>query len=124
MMKWYYSTTHDGDCSSCSIFALVTYSGGRLRLTICARTCAECLSRSSVVVYVRGVCPQHRAQSSICAEVMYCSIRSLVTFVSRPIDGTSSSHFFLLYFNTFYQYGYVLLSTIYPYFQRLHYSHI
>ena len=75
--------------------------------------CAECRSRSWVVVYVRGVCPQHRAQASICAEGMYCSIRSLVTFVSRSIGSTNSSNCFMLYSNTFYQYDYVLLSTIY-----------
>ena len=76
-------------------------------------TCAECLSRSRVVVYVRGVCPQYRAESSICAEVMYCSVRSLVTLVSRSIGSTNSFDCFWLYLNIFYQYDYVLLSTIY-----------
>ena len=113
MMKWTYCTIHDDDCSSCSFFALVTCTGSRLRLPICATTCAECLSRSWVVVYVCGVCAQHCAQSSICAEVMYCSIRSLVAFLSRSIDSTSSSNCFLLYVNTFYQYEHVLISTIY-----------
>ena len=113
MMKWPYCTIHDGDCSSCSLFASVTYTGGRLRLPICAMTCAECLSRSWVVVYVRGVCPQHPAQSSICAEVMYCSIRSLVTFLSRSIGSTKSSDCFLLYCNTFFQHEHVRVSTIY-----------
>ena len=113
MMKWTYCTIHDDDCSSCSFFALVTYSGGRLRLPICATTCAECLSRSWVVVYVRSVCLQHRAQASICAEVMYCSVRSLMAFVSRSIGSTNSFNCFWLYLNTVYQYEHVLLSTIY-----------
>ena len=113
MMKWSYCTMHDGDCSSCSFFALVTYSGGRARLPIYAMTCAGCLSRSWVVAYVRGVCPQYRAESSICAEVMYCSVRSLVTFVSRSIGSTNSFDCFWLYLNTVYQYEHVLLSTIY-----------
>ena len=112
-MKWSYCTMHDGDCSSCSFFAFLTYSGGRERLPTCATTCAECLSRSWVVLYVRGVCPQYRAESSICAEVMYCSVRSLVTFVSRSIGSTNSSDCFLLYCNTFLQHEHVLLSTIY-----------
>ena len=113
MMKWPYCTIHDGDCSSCSFFALVNYSGPTRRLHICATTCAECHSRSWVVVYVRGVCPQHPAQASICAEVMYCSIRSLVAFVSQSVGSTNSFNCFWLYLNTFYQYDYVLLSTIY-----------
>ena len=75
--------------------------------------CAECLSRSWVVVYVRGVCAQHPAQSSICVEVIDCNMRYVIPFASRIIGSTSSSNVFLLYFNTFYQYGYVLLSTIY-----------
>ena len=113
MMKWTYCTIHDDDCSSCSFFALVTCTGSRLRLPICATTCAECLSRSWVVVYVRGVCLQHRAQASICAEVMYCSVRSLMAFVSRSIGSTNSFNCFWLYLNTVYQYEHVLLSTIY-----------
>ena len=113
MMKWYYCTIHDGDCSSCSFFALVTYSGGRLRLRICAMTCAECHSRSWVVLYVRGVCPQHRAQARICAEVINCNMQYVIAFASRPIGSSNSSNCFMLYSNTFYQYDYVLLSTIY-----------
>merc|ERR1712216_603457 len=104
IMKWAYYTIHDGDCSSCSLFALATYSGGRLRLPICAMTCEECLARSWVVVYVRGVCPQHRAQARICAEVINCNMRYVIVFVSRSIDSTSSSNCFKLYVNTFYQY--------------------
>ena len=113
MMKWTYCTIHDDDCSSCSFFALVTCTGSRLRLPICATTCAECLSRSWVVVYVRSVCLQHRAQASICAEVMYCSVRSLMAFVSRSIGSTNSFNCFWLYLNTVYQYEHVLISTIY-----------
>ena len=113
MMKWSYCTIHDINRWHCSFFALVTYTAVRLRLPICATTCAECLSRSWVVVYVCGVCAQHCAQSSICAEVMYCSIRSLVAFLSRSIDSTSSSNCFLLYVNTFYQYEHVQISTTY-----------
>ena len=113
MMKQYYCTIHDDDCSSCSLFALVTYSGGRLRLLICAMTCAECLPRSWVVVCVRGVCPQHRAQARICAEVINCNMRYVIVFLSRSIDSTSSSNCFKLYVNTFYQYEHVLISTIY-----------
>ena len=75
--------------------------------------CAECLSRSWVVVYVRGVCPQYQAESSICAEVMYCSVRSLMAFVSRSIGSTNPFNCFWLYLNTVYQYEHVLLSTIY-----------
>ena len=74
---------------------------------------SECISRSWVVAYVRGVCPQHRAHSSICTEVIYCSTRSLVTFVSWSIGSTSSSNCFLLYVNTFFQHEHVLVSTIY-----------
>ena len=113
MMKWSYCTIHDTNRWHCSIFALVTYTAVRLRLPICATTCAECLSRSWVVVYVRGVCAQHPAQSSICVEGIDCNMRYVIPFESRTIGSTSSSNFFLLYFNTFYQYGYVLLSTIY-----------
>ena len=113
MMKWAYCTIHDGDCSSCSFFALLTCTGSRLRLPICATTCAECLSRSWVVVYVCGVCAQHPAQSSICVEVIDCNMRYVIAFASRTIDSTSSSNCFLLYFNTFYQHEHVLLSTIY-----------
>ena len=113
MMKWAYCTIHDGDCSSCSLFALVIYSWGRLRLLLCTMTCAECRSRSWVVVYVRSVCLQHRAQASICAEVMYGSVRSLMAFVSRSIGSTNSFNCFWLYLNTVYQYEHVLLSTIY-----------
>ena len=83
------------------------------RLPICAMTCVECLSRSWVVVYVCCVCAQHCAQSSICAEVMYCSVRSLMAFVSRSIGSTNSFNCFWLYLNTVYQYEHVLLSTIY-----------
>ena len=104
---------HDGDCSSCSFFAFVAYSGGIVRLPIYAMPCAECLSRSWVVVYVRGVCPHYRAESSICAEVMYCSVRSLMAFVSRSIGSTNSFNCFWLYLNTVYQYEHVLISTIY-----------
>ena len=113
MMNWYYCTIHDGDSWSCSLFALVIYSWGRLRLLLCTMTCAECRSRSWVVVYVRGVCAQHRAHSSICAEVIDCNMRYVIAFASRTIDSTSSSNCFLLYFNTFYQHEHVLLSTIY-----------
>ena len=113
MMKWSDCTIHDGDCSSCSIFALVTYTGGRPRLPICATTCVEYPSRSWVVVYVRSVCLQHRAQASICAEVIYCSVRSLMAFVSRSIGSTNSFNCFWLYLNNVYQYEHVLLSTIY-----------
>ena len=76
-------------------------------------TCAECLSRSWVVVYVRGVCAQHCAQSSICAEVIDCNMRYVIAFASRPIGSANSSNCFMLYSNTFYQYDCVLLSTIY-----------
>ena len=113
MMKWSDCTIHDGDCSSCSIFALVTYTGGRPRLPICATTCVEYPSRSWVVVYVRGVCAQHRAHASICAEVIDCIMRYVIAFLSWSIDSTSSSNCFLLYVNTFYQYEHVLISTIY-----------
>ena len=112
-MKWAYCTIHDDDCSSCSFCALITCTGGRLRLPICATTCAECLSRSWVVVYVRGVCPQHHAYSIICNEVIDCNMRYVIAFASRTIDSTSSSNCFLLYLNTFYQHEHVLLSTIY-----------
>ena len=113
MMKWSYCTIHDINRWHCSFFALVTYTGVRLRLPICATTCAECLSRSWVVVYVRGVCAQHPAQSSICVEVIDFNMWYVIPFASRIIGSTSPSNVFLLYFNTFYQYGYVLLSTIY-----------
>ena len=103
MMKWSYCTIHDGDCSSCSVFALVTYTGGRLRLLICATTCAECVSRSWVVMYVRGVCAQYRAHASICAEVIDCNMRYVIAFASRPIGSANSSNYFMLYSNTFYQ---------------------
>ena len=49
----------------------------------------------------------------ICAEVMYCSVRSLVAFVSRSIGSTNSFDCFWLYLNNVYQYEHVLLSTIY-----------
>ena len=64
-------------------------------------------------MYVRGVCAQHRAQSSICAEVIDCNMRYVIAFASRPIGSANSSNCFMLYSNTFYQYEYVLLSTIY-----------
>ena len=76
-------------------------------------TCAECHSRSWVVLYVRGVCVQHRAHASICAEVIDCNMRYVIAFASRPIGSANSSNCFMLYSNTFYQYEYVLLSTIY-----------
>ena len=76
-------------------------------------TCAEYLSRSWIVLYVRGVCAQHRAQSIIRIEVIGCNMRYVIAFVSRSIHSTSSSNCFLLYVNTFYQYEHVLLSTIY-----------
>ena len=84
-----------------------------MRLILCTMTCAECRSRSWVVLYVRGVCAQHRAHASICAEVIDCNMRYVIAFASRTIDSTSSSNCFLLYFNTFYQHEHVLLSTIY-----------
>ena len=75
--------------------------------------CAECLSRSWVVVFVHGVCAQHHAQSIICIEVINCNMRYVIVFVSRSIDSTSSSNCFKLYVNTFYQYEHVLIYTIY-----------